>query len=170
MNGDHKIKQAYKSILDHDFEQAIEWFQQAVNEEPNNAEFHYKLSITYARSDKLPYAIEHARKAVRLQPDQFVFRYHYRNIQARELVQEAGRMMEQGIGELNQAAAMLKQAIQLDDLYVEAYVLLAVAYTGLHRFSLAAATLGEALKLDPQREDAQMLLRQLEPREQKMNR
>lgn len=170
MDGDHKIKQAYKSILNHDFEQAIEWFQQAVSEEPNNAEYHYRLSITYARSNKLISAMEHARHAVRLQPDQFVFRYHYRNVRARELVTEAGRWMENEGGDLNRAVTKLKQAIQLDVLCLEAYVLLAVAYMGLQRYSLAEAAIKEALKLDPQREDILILQQQLEQREQTMKR
>ncbi len=169
MNGEHKIKQAYRSILQHDFEQAIDWFHQAVNDEPDNADYHYRLSITYARSNKLPPAIEHAKQAVDLQPEQLIFRYHYRNVQARKLVQEAGRRMEQGNGDLNRVVVMLKQAIQLDSLYLEAYMLLGVAYTGLRRYSLANAAFQEALKLDPHREDVKVLLQQLDQHEKLMN-
>ncbi|MDF2668491.1 MAG: repeat-containing protein [Paenibacillus sp.] len=169
MNGEHKIKQAYRSILQHDFEQAIDWFHQAVNEEPNNADYHYRLSITYARSNKLPPAIEHAKQAVKLQPEQFIFRNHYCNVLARELVQEAGRKMEQGIGDLNEVVSMLKQAIQLDSLYLEAYMLLGVAYMGQKRYSLAKQSLLEARRLDPLREDVKALLQQLDQNEQSIN-
>ena len=53
MNGENQIQKAYESILGHDFEKAIEWFEKAIAEEPNNAAYHYKLSITFARSNKL---------------------------------------------------------------------------------------------------------------------
>ncbi|MFK7695723.1 tetratricopeptide repeat protein [Paenibacillus sp. HJGM_3] len=167
MSGNSNIKLAYQSILEHDFEQAIEWFQQAVLEEPDNAEFHYKLSITYARSNKLSPALMHAREAMRLDP---TYRTHYNHLRARELVKKAGRRMEQGIGDLQSAAEMLKRAIQLDGLFLEAYLLLGVAYTGLRRYASAAETLKEALRLDPMREDARHLLQQLEQNELYSNR
>ncbi|WP_230876148.1 tetratricopeptide repeat protein [Paenibacillus validus] len=64
MDGELAIKKAYESILNHDFEQAIGWFERAIALNPNNASYHYKLSITYARSNKLSKAIRHAEQEI----------------------------------------------------------------------------------------------------------
>ncbi|MDT2191680.1 hypothetical protein [Paenibacillus larvae] len=53
MNGEQEIQKAYQALLDNDFEQAIDCFEQAVRRDPLNADFHYKLSISCARSGKL---------------------------------------------------------------------------------------------------------------------
>ncbi|WP_077997230.1 tetratricopeptide repeat protein [Paenibacillus larvae] len=66
MNGEQEIQKAYQALLDNDFEQAIDCFEQAVRRDPLNADFHYKLSISCARSGKLKKALAHARDALRL--------------------------------------------------------------------------------------------------------
>ncbi|WP_127588582.1 tetratricopeptide repeat protein [Paenibacillus koleovorans] len=164
MNGEYRIRMAYQAILNHDFEQAIEWFEQAVREEPDNADYHYRLSITYARSNKLSSALKLAKRAAALDPQHEVYGTHSRNLQGRELAQKASKLMEQGTGDWSRAAALLRRAIRLDGLNLEAHMLLGMAYMGLRRYSQAEEALREALKLDPGREEAQTMLKQLNDR------
>lgn len=158
MDGEEEIKRAYESILRSDFEQAINWFEQAIALEPDNAAYHYKLSITCARSNRLFRAIEHAESAVRLEPDNDTYRYHLRHLNARELVGKAQRCFDRNQDQLYLAAAYLKQAVSLDPLNVNAFLLLALAHAGLEEYDGAIRALNELLKLNPQHESARRLL------------
>ena len=89
MEGEKNIREAYASLLHHDFEQAIRWFERAVQEEPDNADYHHKLSISYARSGKLAKALKHAARACELDADAQEYRYHYRRLQALELIRKS---------------------------------------------------------------------------------
>lgn len=158
MDGEEEIKKAYESILNSDFRQAIDWFEQAIALEPDNAAYHYKLSITCARSNRLYRAIEHAEIAVRLDPDNETYRYHLRHLTARELVARAEKCFARNRDQLYMAAAYLKKAATLDPLNAEAYLLLAMAYAGLQEYADAAQALRELLRLYPQHESAKRLL------------
>ncbi|MEF3301771.1 tetratricopeptide repeat protein [Paenibacillus sp. GYB003] len=153
MDGENEIKQAYASLLDADFEKAIEWFEQAVRVDPANADFHYKLSMTYARSNKLDKAIEHAIRASELRPDHEAYRYHAATLRARALMLEAGKRMEAG-EPLRSALNLLTEAVKLDPLLTEAHLLLAVTYGELERYEPALAAANDALKLDPHNAEA----------------
>lgn len=155
MDGEQKIKKAYESILVHDFEQAIEWFEAAVEQEPNNAGYHYKLSITYARSGKLPKALGHAKLAYELEPEHEEYRFHLQHVQALLLGQVAEKMLEQG--EVDLAISYLKKAVDFDPLSIEAYLLLAVAYAERRDYKASIQALQEVLKLDPRHEAAKEL-------------
>lgn len=158
MDGERQIQKAYESILGHDFEQAIEWFEQAVALEPDNADYHYRLSITYARSNKLPQALEHARIAVKLDQASETYRYHLLHLLARELVQQAEPFFDREKGRLYMAVSLLKRAVELDPLCVEAFLLLALAYAGLDDYTFAVQAVKEVLKLQPEHELAKQLL------------
>jgi tetratricopeptide (TPR) repeat protein len=158
MDGEEKIKKAYEAILSHDFEQAIEWFERAIADDPNNASYHYKLSITYARSNKLGKALEHAQTACRLDLRHEEYKYHLQNLQAKELIQKAQTVLNMPSKQLHLAISLLKQAVRLDSLALEAYLLLSVAYAELEEYSKAIESMREVLKLDPQHEYAQTLL------------
>lgn len=157
MDGENEIKQAYASILDADFERAIDWFEQAVRVDPDNAEYHYKLSMTYARSNKLGKAIEHARRAEKLQPHNEAFRYHAQTLQAREQLARAEHYMN-GTMETYLAVELLKEAVKLDPLLTEAHLLLAVAYGDSEQYELALAAAKDAAKLDPHSAEANRLV------------
>jgi Flp pilus assembly protein TadD len=157
MDSDDKIQKAYESILNHDFEQAIEWFEQAVKEEPNNPDHHYKLSITFARSNKLDKALLHARKAYGLDQNNEKFRFHLRHLLGRWHVVEAEKCFEAD-GKLSKAVSLLKEAIRLDPLNFEAYLLLGIAYAEMGEYKRAVKALDEALELDPHNEMAKKLI------------
>ncbi|TVY11642.1 tetratricopeptide repeat protein [Paenibacillus cremeus] len=150
MDGEEAIRKAYESILKHDFEQAIAWFERAIALKPDRAEYHYKLSITYARSNKLEKAIVHAREAVKLDPRDEHYTFHYNHLQAKALLFQAEKLFEETDERLWLAVAFLKQAVELDPLSLEAFLLLSIAYARLQEFSLAIQAVKELLKLDPQ--------------------
>jgi tetratricopeptide (TPR) repeat protein len=149
MVGEHEIQKAYESILSHDFEKAIAWFEKAIAVEPDNAAYHYKLSITYARSNKLKKAIDHAEEAVRIEPQRESFQFHLQALHARSMVQEAEGWLTPAENQPAKAIHLLKKAILLDPLRIEAYLILAVAYASENNYLLALATAHEALRLDP---------------------
>jgi len=154
VNGKKQIQQAYASILDNDFEQAIRSFEQAIKLEPDNPEYHFRLSITYARSGKLSSALKHAQRACELEPAHETYRYQLLHLQAMELVREAEKLAEAGgRRRLRQATRLLREAILKDPLSLEAYLLLSAVHAELGNFRLAAEAAQEALKLNPQHED-----------------
>jgi tetratricopeptide (TPR) repeat protein len=152
MDGEKEIKKAYESILMNDFEQAVEWFEQAIAKDPDNAAYHYKLSITYARSNKLGKAVEHANLAVRLEPEEDPYKFHLQHLQAKELIHQAEKWFEEPEQQLWMAISLLKQAAALDSLSTEAYLLLGLAYERLMEYDQAIQAVRDLLKLDPQHE------------------
>lgn len=157
MDGENEIKQAYASILEADFERAIDWFEQAVRVDPDNADYHYKLSISYARSNRLPQAIEHARRAHMLQPDDDAYRLHADALEAKRLLRDAGKHLEE-TKQSRQAVELLKRAVALDPLLTEAYLLAAVAYGEQGQYDLALQAAKDAAKLEPQHVEANRLV------------
>lgn len=158
MDGEQQIKKAYESILDQNFEQAIDWFEQAIAIEPNNADYHYKLSITYARSNKLSKAIEHAQTAVQLEMHNEVYRFHVQNLRAKDRIQQAEKYFTADKNQLYMAIHLLKEAILLDSLAWEAYLMLGLAYVELEQYHDAIQAIREVLKLNPDHEIAQKVL------------
>jgi tetratricopeptide (TPR) repeat protein len=164
MDGEEQIKKAYESILLHDFEQAVEWFEQAIAINPDNAAFHYKLSITYARSNRLNKAIEHANLAVRLDGDEEYYRFHLQHLHAKELIQQAERYFTEPEEQVWMAISLLKQAILLDSLCLEAFLLLGHAYSLVKEYGPAIQAIQELIKLDPQHELGSKLLQDYQQR------
>lgn len=160
MRAEEYIQKAYSSILQSDFEQAIEWFEQAIALDNDNPAYHYKLSITYARSNKLSKALEHAGIAVKLDADHEEYRLHLQYLQAKQRMLEAEKLLNHSIHEAHIAKLLLKEAIALDPLAKEAYVLLAMVFAELNDYQQAILTIKEAIKLDPHDMMIQNLLSQ----------
>ncbi len=158
MNGKNYIQKAYESIIQQDFEQAIESFEKAVSLEPKNAFYRYSLSITYARSNKLSKAIEHAEEACYLAPRTDNYLLHLNTLRAKSLLIQAEQWLYKGHQRLGEAELLLKNAIQLDPLSLEALLMLALAYGIQERYNEAVLILKEASKLDPQHAEVKQLL------------
>ncbi len=154
MDGEQQIRKAYQSILAHDFERAIEWFEQAIARDPDNAAYHYKLSITYARSGKLSKALGQAEAAVQLDPGRKEYKFHLQNLRAKELVQTAEKCFQQSPVQLHLAVSLLKKAVTLDPLAAEAFFLLGMAYGALEEYGPGIEAMNEVLKLNPGHETA----------------
>ncbi|MEY9093093.1 hypothetical protein [Paenibacillus sp. RC84] len=160
MDGEQEIQKAYEAILNNDFEEAIAWFEKAVLSEPGNASYHYKLSITYARSGKLAKAIDHAVDAYDLEPASEAYQYHLTTLKAKALIAEADKCLDQSRDreQLKNAIVLLKQAAALDPLSAEACLKLAAAYAGVSDFDLAVHAAEEAIRLEPLNKAAAALL------------
>lgn len=159
MSGEKELQKAYESILGQHFEEAAAWFQKAIEQDPDNADYHYKLSITYARSGRLDEALATARRALALRPDRSDYAVQVRMLESRQLAQRAEKLLEQE-GGAAMAAALLQQALRLDPLEERAYLLLATAYARTNEFKQAIAALQKLLELDPSHEHARAMLQQ----------
>lgn len=162
MDGTEAMKKAYLAILRSDFEQAIGWFEEAIALEPGNAAYHYRLSITCARSNRLQAALTHAEKAIALAPDDPSYRFHLDNLRAKERVAEVKALLDQGGSQLYLAHALLKEAVLLDPLSIEARFLLGVVSGELGEYQEAIASLKETARLSPHYEGVHKLLEDYE--------
>ncbi|GIQ67582.1 tetratricopeptide repeat protein [Xylanibacillus composti] len=158
MERNRNIQKAYESILHHDFEQAIQFFEEAIRQDPMNAEYHHKLSITFARSGKLDAALQAARRAHWLDHTQKTYKYHLEHLESLDCIRQAEACMARGKSQAFTAIGYLKQAVQLDPLAVEAYLLMGMAYADLGEFEHAVSSIKEALKLNPHLDSAKELL------------
>ncbi|MDO7905041.1 tetratricopeptide repeat protein [Paenibacillus sp. JX-17] len=165
MKAKDMVRNAYRAILQNDFEQAIHWFESAIAAEPGQAEHYYRCSVTCSRSRRLGLAVEYALKAVELAPQRDDYLLHLHHLQARQLAETARRQLEPGSPESEEspyeAVRLLQKAIELDPLNGEAYVWLALAYAELEQYVLAVETLEEAITLHPQQEPLQLLKQDL---------
>ncbi|CAM3396045.1 tetratricopeptide repeat protein [Marinicrinis lubricantis] len=162
MDGKDLIKKAYEAIFQSDFEQAIYWFEEAIKKEPVAADYHYKLSITCARSDKLQKAIIHAETACLLNKEHEEYRYHLHTLQSRNWIEKAENALRDHGTDPSVPITMLKEALKLDPLSAKAYVLLGIAYAAQGHNEQAAECIREALKLDPQNENALKWMEELQ--------
>lgn len=162
MQGEQQLKRAFRSILDNDFEGAIHWFEQALAEGPDNADIHFRLSITCARSGRLGQAIHHARLAATLEPAHGEYKSHYDRLQSREFTLMAKKQLEQpemNSGLAKSAVVLLERAVHLDPLSVFAQLWLAIAYGELQQYSRALQAVQEAYLLPQDDIIAQHLLK-----------
>lgn len=147
---DDFLAEAYKSILDNDFEQAIHWFDQALVTSPVNADIHYRCSVTCARSSRIEKALYHAGQAVYLEPDTDEYALHYERLQGVDMTQQALKLLEtpQVTKDLaREAAILLEKAVKKDPLSSQAFVGLAAAYSELGEHRLAWTSVKEAINL-----------------------
>jgi len=159
------LSEAYRSIYENDFEQALYWFEQALCIEPDNADIHYRHSITSARSNYLDKALAHARLATTLAPDHKEYMLHFDRLRAKELLRLARRHLEGAaddtINRSERAVRLLARAGELDPLSVEVQAWLAIAYGEMGRYDAALSALREANTL-PQDEVVTRQLTELE--------
>lgn len=160
MTGEKEVRKAYESILGQDYEEAGAWFRKAIEQDPDNGEYHYKLSITYARSGKIDEALALARRAQFLDPDVEAYGIQVRTLEAKQLAAKAERLLAAGKEQDALAAAYLRQAVRLDPLEEGPYVLLAAVLARMKEYKDAIAVLRELLELNPDHRTASSLLEQ----------
>jgi Flp pilus assembly protein TadD len=155
------MRKAYEAIYQGDFESAIGWFQRAVERDPDNAAYHYKGSITIARSGRLPLALAFARRAVELDPHEQAYAYHLRVLEAMQLTSAAEKLLIADPPRPADALDMLRDAAERDPLSAETRLLQAIAYRQIGDDDRAAASVREALALKPDWSDASRLLQDI---------
>jgi Flp pilus assembly protein TadD len=173
MDGERWVKKAYDAILAGDFGRAVACFDRAVGTDPENASFHYKLSVTCARSGRLDKALQAANKAVELEPDNEIYIQHVHHVKAKELLAMAAQYMEgpewdpeYGNGDKRdenrrKAAELLQRAVILDPLSAETFLLLGAVMGEAGEEASALLSVKEALRLDPNQPDGERLLAEL---------
>jgi tetratricopeptide (TPR) repeat protein len=161
MDGETCLRQAYEAIFHGDFESAVFWFGQAIDMEPDNAEYHYRGSITCARSGKLSLAMTYAQRAVELNPNEQSYQLNLRTMMARHKITAARQLLEMPNPDLEQSVAHLKEAAYLDPLSAEARLLLGILYRMQRKYKPALDSLQDALQLEPQLEEAKRLLHEV---------
>ncbi|MFC4777592.1 tetratricopeptide repeat protein [Paenibacillus sp. GCM10023252] len=149
MNGEDCLKKAYEFILNSDFEGAILWFEQAIAADPSKAHYHYRASISCARSGKWAKAEQYAVQALQLDPEHGEYVYHLQTVKAKLLQGEAELLLAKQPPMLLEAIEMLKESTELDPLNLEAYYMLGVACFTIGQLDEAAAYAREAIRLDP---------------------
>jgi tetratricopeptide (TPR) repeat protein len=154
VNGEVYVRQAYEAILHGDFELALQGFQQAIAAEPDNADYYYKGSVTCARSSKLPLALQYAQKAVELKPDDHTYRLHLNTLKARQLTVDVRTKLQAASPNVEGCIDELKEAIRLDPLSSQAFLLLGFAYRMRKDYRRSLEALKEVLTLEPMHEEA----------------
>jgi tetratricopeptide (TPR) repeat protein len=160
MDGGTFLRQAYDAIFHGDFESAVHWFVQAIEQEPDNASFYYKASITCARSGKMPLAETYAKRAVELDPENPDYSLNYQMILAKRFIAEARALLSKPVQDVDQAKPLLLDADLLDPLAVEAKLLLGLVCRIQGDYRSAIAYLQDTLLLDPQLDEAKRLLQE----------
>ena len=133
-------KELYKNDQD---EQAVEVFKKAINHDPNNAEAHLRLGMSYAALDKKTESDEEYKKAIELfkkraqsdSKDGDAFFY----------LGEAHSFLHQD----EEAVRAYRQATKLKPVDEEAFYQLGIAENRLAHYPEATAAFQKALELDP---------------------
>jgi protein O-mannosyl-transferase len=87
---------------------AIQYFNRAVNIAPSDAEAHNYLGIALAMHNELEAATQHFRRAIELQPDRSDIRFNLGNVLAKQ-------------GNLDESAEHFREALKIRPDYAEAY-------------------------------------------------
>ncbi|MFT9847596.1 tetratricopeptide repeat protein [Aneurinibacillus sp. REN35] len=154
--GKQYVKEAYRALFDHDFARAVRAFEKAIQCEPTNASYYFKLSVTYARNQQLILAIRAIEQALVLDQGNEKFMLQHQRLVCRQVTEEAAQYIEQG--EIPQALTLSRQAIDLDPLYVRAHYIMAYAYFLQGNYIQARKAARQAVRLDPESELAKRLL------------
>ncbi|RXZ80232.1 hypothetical protein EBB07_19970 [Paenibacillaceae bacterium] len=154
MDGEVGIRKAYEYILKGDYEQAVRWFEAAILADPGNADYYYKCSITCARSGKWAKALAYAEEAVLLDEHSNVYQLHLHTVQSKQLIIEASLIIEEASGELEEPVRLLQEALRLDPLSEDAYLLLGAIYGEAGFDELAVKNFTMVLGLNPQHTEA----------------
>jgi tetratricopeptide (TPR) repeat protein len=161
MDGETCLRQAYDAIYQGDFESAIFWFGQAIAIDPENAAYHYKGSITCARSGKLSLALTYALRSVELSPNDSTYQLNLRVIMGKQKILEARNLLSLPVPDIENSLEQLKEAVLFDPLSLEAKLLLGIVYRMKKEFKLAISSLRDALLLEPGQEEAKRLLHEV---------
>ncbi|RXT13937.1 tetratricopeptide repeat protein [Ammoniphilus sp. CFH 90114] len=156
--GKEFIKEAYRAIFQKDYHKAIELFKKAISRDANNATYYYKLSITYARNNNLVDAMESIQQAIRICPDNPLYRNHKVFLEGRKLAKEALLKVERG-EEVSSVLPLLEKSIELDPINTQSRLLYALVLKKEGMVEDAIDALKELITLDPWHRDAKELLK-----------
>lgn len=133
-------KELYKNDQD---EQAVEKFKQAINQDPNNAEAHLRLGMSYAALDNKDDAETEYKKSIELFKKKNLA--DAKDANAFFLLGEAHSLLHQD----EDAVRAYKQATKLKPEDEESWYRLGMAETRLAQYPEAISAFQKALELDP---------------------
>jgi hypothetical protein len=87
-----------------------------------------------------------------------MYRAHLQRLEAQSYLRQAETYYDGTADSLFVVIYLLRQAIKLDPITIESYLLLTESYGGLEEYFLALQTAKEAVRLDPENELAQEML------------
>ena len=151
------VKEAYRALFDHDFTRAIRAFEKAIQHDPLNASYYFKLSVTYMRSQNTDRALRAVEEAVRLAPDEEKYRLQYNRLRSRCVVEKVAGLLRSGPASLA-VLEQLEKAIAADPLNATAHYLAGEVNFALGRYIPARRAARHALRLAPQSQEAKDLL------------
>lgn len=155
-SGKKYLKEAFNAILQNDFRRAIDSFNKAIECEPDNPSYYYKLSITHSRNGNIKEALQAAETAHKLQPKVQIYLYHLQILQAKNLVLQVAKAIETGEFD-EEIELMLVQAKKLDPLNIDAYLLLGIYYGEKGLLNFALKEFNSVFNLDPFHQQAREL-------------
>jgi tetratricopeptide (TPR) repeat protein len=128
--------------------EAVAHYKEALEQQPNNPNYHFKLAIALSRSGDAPGERQELEKAIALDPKL-------------PGPQNALGYMLSRSGDADAAVKHFQQAVQGAPGWPEAWINLAAELAVTRRFSEARQAVAKALELDPQNQEARELSDQL---------
>jgi Tfp pilus assembly protein PilF len=154
--GKQHIKEAYRALFANDFARAVCAFEKAIQCDPTNASYYFKLSITCARNQQLDLAIQTIEKALVLEPKNEKFIMQHQRLNCRRYTEEAVQCLEKG--SIEQALVLIERAVELDPLYMQAHYVAAQVYFLRGQYIQARKAARQAVRLAPNFLEARVLL------------
>lgn len=132
-----QLKSAQQYFRQGEYDEAIQAFQQVVEEDPQNLKAHRGLAAAYAQSGKTDLAIEQYRKLTQIDLSNGVA---WLNLGAIYIQQ----------GKFQDAVKTIRQGMIKEKRSAIAFYYMGEAHVGLNQTSMAMTGFKEAIKLDPQ--------------------
>lgn len=118
MTGENYLKAAYSYLYIRDFAKAADAFRRAIESNPDNPSYYFHASVTALRNDCHNLALEWAEEAVRLEPDNPLYREHQLVVKSSVLTTKGHTSLLEG--DESGAVGWFDQALQFDPLNDEA--------------------------------------------------
>ncbi len=134
------------------FNRAIEEYKQAIQYDPSSAFLNAELADLYARTGRIRDAVMEAEEVLKRDPANLDARRLLGRVYLRVLGDPPGGRLQSDV--LHRAIEQYEKIVELDARDVEARVTLARLYRLNNDFTKAEAALKEALKLQPESEEA----------------
>ena len=169
--GEKEAKKAQKFYEEGNFKDAIESYQQALQKNPDNPEYHYNLGIVYIELGDVENAITALQKAIEIQPQNFLALKALGQIFVKEKKDYAKAVeyysrasdispddpevfFNLGVGHLNlqnftQALEAFQKTIDCNESFSEAYYQLGLLHINQNNFEKAMEALEKFIELAP---------------------
>jgi tetratricopeptide (TPR) repeat protein len=143
------VHEAYSAIFQQDFKRATDSFCKAIRIQPKNHALYYKLSITYARNNKLEKAIHSISEAISLSEGNYVYLLHLQTLLIRKVVSEAKSALTKK-QDVSKYIPELTKYIELDPLHLELKWIMGLIFLSLGEYTKADEQMEAIIQVDPE--------------------